>query len=438
MGLVFRRCELAPDQVFDVKTEGAFVKAIKPTIDTSSKDQCIDVAGGAVLPPLSDHHIHLRATAASRLSIQCGPPSVFSRESLAAALATAPGDGWIRGVGFDESAVESLDRYELDELCPARPVRIQHRTGKMWYLNSSALGELNMPEHKTGQLFRGDTILREVTMASTEVHEQVKLVAAELLQFGVMSVTDATPTNEDADEISLQDAAKQLHVSCMGSFNKTRGYRKLLLDEAQLPDWSAFVDEISIAHDLQRPLAIHAVTRVENVFALTALQEAGCGNEDRIEHASELDDPTLDLLVETGVSVAVQPSFIYERGDRYADFSLEVQKTMYRTKALMDAGVPLVGSSDAPYGNLNPWLSMRTAVARSTATGQSFQTAECISPEAAFNLFSSQSLTFEAPWLSIGDSANFCICDRPWNQIRTEFSAEHLLGTVQEGVPHWC
>jgi len=35
-----------------------------------------DANGGAVVPGLHDHHIHLNATAAAMASVSCGPPNV--------------------------------------------------------------------------------------------------------------------------------------------------------------------------------------------------------------------------------------------------------------------------------------------------------------------------------------------------------------------------
>jgi hypothetical protein len=88
-------------------------------------------AGGALLPGLHDHHLHLMALAAAEGSVRCGPPQVRSAASLASALrAGAGGSGWIRGVGYHESVAGPLDRALLDTLAPDRPVRIQHRAGR--------------------------------------------------------------------------------------------------------------------------------------------------------------------------------------------------------------------------------------------------------------------------------------------------------------------
>ena len=92
----------------------------------------IEARGGALLPGLHDHHIHLAALSAKRASVACGPPEVIDAETLARNLCKAPGNGWIRGVGYHESVLGSLpDAAALDRLIADRPVRIQHRSGRM-------------------------------------------------------------------------------------------------------------------------------------------------------------------------------------------------------------------------------------------------------------------------------------------------------------------
>ncbi|MCW2607383.1 MAG: amidohydrolase, partial [Frankiales bacterium] len=59
----------------------------------------VDGRGGALLPGLHDHHVHLLATAAAAASVDCSASSVRDRAGLAAALS---GTGAVRGVGYTE------------------------------------------------------------------------------------------------------------------------------------------------------------------------------------------------------------------------------------------------------------------------------------------------------------------------------------------------
>ena len=89
-------------------------------------------------------------------SVGCGPPGVNDREALAAVLRGADRAArrgqWLRGVGYHESVAGDLDRHVLDEFVAERPVRLQHRSGHAWFLNSAALAAagLDGTEHPPG------------------------------------------------------------------------------------------------------------------------------------------------------------------------------------------------------------------------------------------------------------------------------------------------
>jgi predicted amidohydrolase YtcJ len=126
-----------------VRVEGERIVAVGPDLGRRPGEEVVAARGGAAIPGLHDHHLHLRALAAAGSSVAAGPPAVHTRAELAAVLsragrATGPG-GWIRAVGYHESVAGDLDRWTLDRLGPAGPVRIQHRSGALWVLNSAAL-----------------------------------------------------------------------------------------------------------------------------------------------------------------------------------------------------------------------------------------------------------------------------------------------------------
>jgi predicted amidohydrolase YtcJ len=88
----------------------------------------LDGGGGELLPGLADHHIHLRATAAARRSIDLGGLPL-------SALAVPDGSDLVRVIGVGEE----VTRRQLDGLFGTRPVRVQHRSGAVWTLNTAAL-----------------------------------------------------------------------------------------------------------------------------------------------------------------------------------------------------------------------------------------------------------------------------------------------------------
>ena len=120
-------------------------------------EEVLDCGGGAVIPGLCDHHLHLHAMAAARSSVRCGPPLVSDAAGLAAALrAAVPGeDGWIRGTGYFESVAGELDATALDTMRPDVPIRIQHRSGALWILNSAALAAVGITAFRNGPAVLG-------------------------------------------------------------------------------------------------------------------------------------------------------------------------------------------------------------------------------------------------------------------------------------------
>ncbi len=126
----------------DVLIEAGKIAAIAPAGSINRDCPYLLAGGGALLPGLHDHHVHLAGLAAKAASVWCGPPDITGEGALVLALMAPPGTGWLRGVGYHESVMGLPGARELDRLVPHRPLRIQHRSGRMWLLNTTALQEL--------------------------------------------------------------------------------------------------------------------------------------------------------------------------------------------------------------------------------------------------------------------------------------------------------
>ncbi len=428
--LLIRDAELDSDRA-DVRCRDGRIAEIGTGLVASGDEQVIEARGGALLPGLHDHHIHLFALAAARASVKCGPPEVRNRDALAAALASAATGEWIRGVGYHESVAGMLDRQALDAMVADRPVRIQHRSGKMWFVNSAAAKTLGLDADFDGRLFRQDEWLRE--HVATDV--DLAAVSLELASYGVTGVTDATPSNDDTTAEKIAAGVRQ-RVHPMGGEALSRGTLKIMLDESALPDFDALRTRIAAAHRRGRPTATHCVTRAELVFALSALIEAGTMSGDRIEHASVTDEATMALVVEAGVTVVTQPNFIPERGEQYIeDVDPRDVRYLYRCRGFLDAGVPLGGGTDAPFGAPDPWAAIRAAVTRKTGEGRVIGPDEALSPERALSLFTTR---VEEPGgaprrIAVGETADMCLLDRRWNEARASLRHEHVAATILGG-----
>ena len=450
--MLIRHAEVWGHGLADVLVEGGRIAQISPSLSTSGQ-HIVEAHGAALLPGLHDHHIHLAALAAKRASVWCGPPHVTTRDQLAQALA-APGEGWIRGIGYHDSVIGLPAAAELDELVADRPLRIQHRSGRMWLLNSAALEVLL---HKaapppgleieagsyTGRLFDEDDWLRRTLAAAPPAFAEI---GAELARYGITGLTDMTPRNDPvmAAHFAAEMASGALpqSVTLAGALSLAGaaglwhlGPAKLHLHESALPDFDEAAAFIAAAHAQDRGVAVHSVSEVELVFALAAIEAAGARRGDRIEHASVASDDLVARVAALGLQVCVQPHFIAERGDDYLrDVEPRHHAELYRLRAFAAAGVALAGGSDAPYGLPDPWTAMAAAVARRTPTGVEIGADEALSPEEALALYLADPADLSCQCsIQIGAPADLCLLDCPWSEARGALSADRVRATWISG-----
>ena len=462
--MLIKNAELDGNRVADVRCRQGVLSEIADSLDPFPGEALIDAKGGALLPGLHDHHIHLHALAAAHSSAVCGPPQVTDIRQLAAVLSTQPGTGWIRGIAYHDSVAGELNRWRLDALVSDRPVRIQHRSGKLWIVNSVAADILELENNRgldgiecddsgrpNGRLFRLDEWMRS-KMGLLDPPD-LTVVSRQLASYGVTGVTDATPGNSRVEAAAFIQAIEEntllQRILIMGDMSlpaiihrfAKRGAYKILLDEYRLPNIDRLTAEISEAHAQQRPVAIHCVTRTELIFALSCIRAAGQYPGDRIEHASVAPDEAIPLMRETGVAVVTQYGFIKERGDQYlVDVEPQDHRLLYRARTFLDAGVPLAGSSDAPYGMSDPWSAMRAAVKRASSNGQCIGAGEKLTPEQALALFiASPELPGSATRrVALGEVADFCLLSRCWGDARHRLDCCDVLATVKDGEPIYC
>jgi predicted amidohydrolase YtcJ len=393
-GLLIRGAEVAGRRRVDVRVDGELVVEVGAALARTSGEPVIDAGGGALLPGLCDHHLHLTALAATETSVRCGPPTVRDAEALAAVLAGAAGDahGWVRGVGYVESVAGHLDAAALDRLDPGRPVRIQHRGGALWMFNGAAVARLDLaggahpgiertPDGSpTGRLWRGDDWLR--SRLPPPAPPDLAAVGARLAALGITAVTDATPDLDDeainllGGAVARRDLPQRVHLlgaPLRGGHLGARlsvGPYKIVLADSSLPGLDSLVDRIRTAHGVGRSVAVHCVSREALLLLVAAVGLSGVRPGDRIEHASLVPAELLPEVARSGLRVVTQPGFLADRGDDYlADVPAGDHPDLYRCRSLLEAGVPVAFSSDAPYGPLDPWTVMAAAVHRRTRSG---------------------------------------------------------------------
>lgn len=329
---------------------------------------------------MHDHHIHLFATAAALASAQCDPAAVRDGQGLARALRDHAPDarGWVRGVGYYESVAGDLDRVALDALRADAPIRVQHRSGQLWMLNSLAIEALGLDRdaptpsgverdgagRATGRLYRCDAWLRE--HLGPAAPPSLAEVSRCLTALGVTGVTDATPTN-GAAEVAAFAAARARgelaqSVIVMGTLALSDvapppgiaiGPLKIHLAESALPDVAQVIEAIGAAHARDRNVAIHCVTRVELVFALAACEAAGVRAGDRLEHVHIAPPECVAAIARLGLTICANEGLVRARcADWHRELEANDAAAIGRREIFERAGIALLAGSDAPYGPL--------------------------------------------------------------------------------------
>jgi predicted amidohydrolase YtcJ len=409
----------------DMRVE-TIIAEIAPRLDPLPGEEVLDAHGGLVLPGLHDHHVHLRAAAAALGSIRVGPPQVHSRAELRAALAAAGvgADGWIRAVGYHDSVAGPLDRDALDAVSPAAPVRVQHRSGVLWTLNSAALAALGQPGHRDGRLRSADAgWTDDLPRRDGGLPE----LGAQLASYGVTGITDATPNLASFADDELNALPQRVSQLSPG--------KRILHDDGL--DLDGLTAWVRATHDDGTAVALHCVTVSQLIVAMAALHSAGVHPGDRIEHAALVPPDCVIDLAGLGVTVVTQPNFVAERGDEYlADVPAEDHDQLWRVRTLVDAGVPVALSTDMPFGHGDPWAAMRAAVHRITPAGHVLGPGECVSPRTALEMFLGAPEDPAAMrTLAPGQPADLCVLAAPPDVVLTELDAGLVRATFIGGRP---
>jgi predicted amidohydrolase YtcJ len=285
----------------------------------------IDCRGMSLLPGLMDSHCHLLALAASWQVLDCSPPAVSSIEELQQAVRhraeTTTTDRWIRGSGYDDLSLSEgrhPSRWDLDQVAPHHPVRLDHRSGHATVLNSRALEiagiDKSTPEpvegvidrdgatgEPTGLLLELAAFLRRrlgATGDQAEFEKGVLRLNDTLLGYGLTSVQDAGPDNGAARWETFRElqasgrllcrvtmlagasrlAELQAHGLAWGGGDDwlRLGHAKVMLTLTTgvlQPSMEVLRETVAQAHRAGFPVAIHAVEQEAVAAAAQALRE---------------------------------------------------------------------------------------------------------------------------------------------------------------------
>jgi predicted amidohydrolase YtcJ len=413
---------------------------------TGPDTRVIDCGGKTVVAGFNDAHCHIFSFLRKLISVDLSERSVRSINDIKAAIKRkvneTPEGEWISGTDYNDFYLAEKrhpNRRDLDEVAPNHPVVLSHRSLHACVLNSIALmlaGITRETEEPTGghidrELDTGEPsgllidmlgFIREEVMPSiseSEMEKGIILTSNHYLSNGITSLQDATVVNDYArwqkfrrfkekqllkSRLYYMPGVDYLHefvdagISfCSGDSHLKIGHVKITPSETRgkeiHPSQPELNNMVLGIHRAGYRAAIHA-TRYETVEAAVNAIEYALGvmpqpeHRHRIEHCSECPPHLLDRIKRLGIMVVTQPPFVYYSGERYlAMVPPGRQPWLYRIKSMMDAGIPVAGSSDSPIVDDNPLVGMYAAVNRLAASEQEVIPEENISVTKALEMY---------------------------------------------------
>ena len=405
----------------------------------------MDLAGKTLCPGFIDPHLHFRAMAESMMNIDLSPQEQIVSigdilDRLHQVAFTTPFGRWIRGAGYNEVyLVEKRhpDRWDLDRVSPAHPVKLTHRSTYAHVLNSRALKEVGInrftddPDggiierdletgEPTGILFAMGAYLNQriPELEDKELLKGAQWANDQLLSFGITSFQDASSRNDEIrfqwmEDLKQSGILRPRAVMMMGFdwFNRVRengGLNnrlqqhvtlrgvKVIIDETTgklFPGQKELNDMILSIHGAGQQAAVHAIEDTAIEAALRAFENALAvypkrDHRHRIEHCSVCPPSVCRKIAALGIHVVTHPAFVYYSGDRYLKTVPDHQiKHLYPISELIKAGADVSAASDGPIIKADPVSGIYGAVTRRTQTGETVPGSECISAHEALGLY---------------------------------------------------
>jgi predicted amidohydrolase YtcJ len=107
---------------------------------------------------------------------------------------------------------------------------------------------------------------------------------------------------------------------------------------------------------------------------------------------------------------------------------------LWRLASLRSAGVKVALSTDMPFGDGDPWATMRAAVHRTTASGAVLGPDECVSASEALTMFFGTSANpTKVRAISKGQPGDLCVLAGGPQEVLNELDSAMVAATVVAG-----
>jgi predicted amidohydrolase YtcJ len=106
----------------------------------------------------------------------------------------------------------------------------------------------------------------------------------------------------------------------------------------------------------------------------------------RLEHGTVMTPDLIARVKRLGVVVVPFASYVWHHGEKMRSYGRRIEM-MFAHRSLIDAGVPVAGSTDYPCAPLNPLLGVQSCVLRQSHTGEPLGQGQRLSVEEAMRVY---------------------------------------------------
>lgn len=464
----------------------------------------IDLQGGHVTAAFIDAHVHTVQLATRSLEVDLSAADGFAELAQQAGTALRTGGagrtdtGWLLGAGWNAGAWADrrpADLATLDRATGDTPVALHSADLHAYWLNTAALARLGVephlaPEgvvaeapafavqHQIERSIRGTIedrilgVLHELTRAGVAgVHDIDDRIARETFQrlateralpLRVHKLTIDAELDEVADAgIHTGSGDAWLDYGGVKLFSDgALGSHTCFLSEpfADRPDSRGVeaIDAVELRRMIARctergfSTAIHAIgdAAVRNAAdALTASRGASIGAAvpHRIEHAQHVRREHLGLLARSGAFAVMQSESCISDIDMVERRLGRRELVSYGWRTLLEHGVPVAFSSDAPVEGIRPLHGIHAAVTRARPDGTpvgGWQPHERLTRSQAWRAYTATAAGAaghtDRGRLAPGMLADFIVLDRdPRTVDAAALRDAEVVRTVVGGVTRW-
>jgi predicted amidohydrolase YtcJ len=166
-------------------------------------------------------------------------------------------------------------------------------------------------------------------------------------------------------------------------------------------------------------LAVHAegneaIERALRVLPRSPDDRAPGVGPHRIEHFFFPGADAIEPAAEAGIATAVQPAIVEWVGGRLLEMGMVGRWLFTPLRAMLDAGLTVAGSSDAPVVDFDPLVGIRAAVRRRAASGEAVEDGQQVTIGEALEMYTvhgarSGGLEHEVGTLEAGKRADLVV-----------------------------